>query len=207
MNFDGFRDLVRRAQDGDRQAMDQVLAVVTPHLERAAHGCLQSAAADESARDLMQEAWLRAWQNLRQFLGGSDDEQTGKMFCTWLGEVVRTVWLNRQRAGHARKRQPDQAVLRLDAAAPGDSTAPGAAQPAAPDPTPSKNVLAKERVRLLAEALRDLAPPDRQIVQMHFFEDLTWEQIGERLGLTREQVKYRYQLTLRRLQVVLKGLR
>ncbi len=36
MASEGFNDLVRRAQDGDRAAMDRVLETLRPHLEHLA---------------------------------------------------------------------------------------------------------------------------------------------------------------------------
>lgn len=85
MEAQGFRDLVRQAQAGDQQALDRLLSVVRPYLERLAQRYADPAWPSESVSDLVQEAWVRAWRKLDQFRGAADDEQTRAAFLAWAG--------------------------------------------------------------------------------------------------------------------------
>lgn len=76
----GFHDLVRRAQAGDRQAMERLLELVRPHLENLAGGYADPAEPAESTSDLVQSVLVRAWQNIEQFRGGAGDDETFAMF-------------------------------------------------------------------------------------------------------------------------------
>jgi RNA polymerase sigma-70 factor (ECF subfamily) len=210
MDATGFRDLVRRAQAGDPAAVDRLLAVIRPHLERLAARYADPARAAESTSDLVQEAWLRAWRKLDQFRGtDADDEQALAAFLTWVGKLLRHVGQNRQRDAHRQRRRPSQPLVSLDGAVPGGSTCPGkAVEPAAPQPTPSANVRANEQARFVLEALAELPDDkDREIVRLCFFEQLSLRQIAERLQLGYDDVRRRFRGSLRRLGDRLEGLR
>src|SRR5437867_2287578 len=108
-----FRDLVQRAQTGDRQAMDELLPIVRPWLEQSARRYVDPREPGASTSDLVQEAWLQAWQKLDQFRGGRDDQQTLAMFRAWVSRIVRRLGLNAVRHRHAQRRKPQQKIVRL----------------------------------------------------------------------------------------------
>jgi RNA polymerase sigma-70 factor (ECF subfamily) len=86
------RALVASAQAGDRTAFEQLTRPYSARLQRV---LLRITRSQEAAEDAMQDALLRAWQNLPRFRGDSS-------FFTWMtriaiNEAYRT--LQRARAG------------------------------------------------------------------------------------------------------------
>jgi RNA polymerase sigma-70 factor (ECF subfamily) len=204
----GFHDLLARSRSGDRAAAEELLAFVRPWLEKLARSHADPHAPDGSASDLVQEAWLRAWQKLDQFQGAADEEQALTMFHAWLARIVSRLGLNAARDRKAGQRMPPGKLLRLDgegAAASTDSAA--GIEPCATEPTPSANVQAAERARLVQAALAELTDPfDQAIIRLRFFEGLSLRQVAQQLGCNPETVRQRYHALLGRLEQHLGGL-
>jgi RNA polymerase sigma factor (sigma-70 family) len=190
----GFHDLLARARKGDRTAIDELLARIHPWIEQLARKAAPRHPAEGSVSDLVQEAWMRAWQKLDQFQGAGDEAQSVAMFHAWLARIVSRLGLNAVRDGHARQRTPPGKLLRLDGlgmAVSGDSAA--SLDPSADEPTPSAAMLAEEQARLVREALDELTDPlDRDILRLRFFEGLSLRQIALKLGCNHETVRQRY---------------
>lgn len=202
---EGFDALLRRAQTGDRSALELLLQQVQPWLRQQARSFADPQRPDASASDLAQDAWLRAWQKLAQFRGGPDDEQTRALFYAWLGRIVQRVGLNAQRARGTRQRQPAGRIIRLERTLRDLSSAPLA--PPAAGPTPSGQAEADERLSLIRNALERLDDAlDRDILRLRFFDGLSLRQIAERLEHNHEKVRQRFHTVLRRLERELKGL-
>jgi DNA-directed RNA polymerase specialized sigma24 family protein len=72
-NPPGFHDLLNRARSGDSAATDELLALIRPWVEQLARSHGRQFGLHESVSDLVQEAWLRAWQKLDQFQGAADE--------------------------------------------------------------------------------------------------------------------------------------
>lgn len=204
---DGFQDLVSRAQAGDRQAMDQLLAVIRPWLEQLARGYADPRRPDESTSDLAQEAWLRAWQKLDQFRGGGDDEQTRARFRAWLSQIVHRLGLNALRGRQTQRRKPPGKRLRVRPAPADESASQNGIEPAASGPTPSANMQAEEQMRRIRGALQQIADTtDREIVRLRFFEGWSLRQIARHLHTNQEQVRQRYHAVMEQLERELRDL-
>jgi RNA polymerase sigma-70 factor (ECF subfamily) len=193
-------DFLKRAQGGDRQALDQLLALLRPHLEQLARRYADPDCVTESTADLVQEAALRIWQKLDQFRGVEDAEQTTAMFQEWVKQLVGHLGLDRQRAHHAQRRGPSQPLLRLDASQGGEASGAGI-DPAASGPTPSANAGLEEEAQRIRAALEKLPEvTDREIVRLCFFDGLSLRQIAERLQLSYDKVRQRYHRSLKALE-------
>ena len=205
----GFDDLVRKAQDGDRAAMDRVLDLLRPYLARLAQPFVDPGHPVQSTADLLQESCLRAWQKLESFQGGGNDEETFAMFRSWLGQIVRRLGVDSQRARNRQRRSPPNKVLSLRVSGPGDSTVSGRGRdgmPAAQEPTPSAYVRADERAQAVAAALDKMPDPtDAAIVRLHVFEGMMFSDIARRLGLGYDRVRARFAAVMRRLERELDG--
>jgi RNA polymerase sigma-70 factor (ECF subfamily) len=197
----GFQDLLARTRAGDRTATDELLALVRPWLEQLARGHAHPHNPDGSVSDLVQEAWLRAWQKLDQFQGTADDIQSQAMFRAWLARIVVRLGLNAARNGAAQQRTPPGKLLRLDAGS------AAILDPSASEPTPSAAAQAQEEARRVHEALARLTDPlDRDVIRMRFFEGASLRQIADRLGCHHEVLRQRYRALLHRLEQDLNGL-
>jgi RNA polymerase sigma factor (sigma-70 family) len=191
-------DLLRRAQNGDRGAVEQLLAGLRPHLERLTQRYVDPDRAGESSADLVQEATLRIWQRLEQFRGAHNDDETAAMFHEWVRQLVHHVGLDKQRERHAQRRLPPRKLMRLDGDGDGGG---GGLDPAASSATPSANAGSAEQARLIRDAL-DRIPEAivREIVRLCFFEGLSLRQITQRLNLSYDKVRERYHHGLRILE-------
>jgi RNA polymerase sigma factor (sigma-70 family) len=202
----GFHDLVHRAQAGDPQAVDQLLELVRPRLEELAGGHADPAEPAASTTDLVQQAWLRAWQKLDQFHGGADDAQTWVRFCAWLAQIVRRLGQDARRA-RARHGPPPRKLRRRRGRQPGESTTQGSSvDPAASEPTPSAAMQAEEQAEMIRAALAKISDAtDREILRLRFVEGLSLRQVAERVQSNHETVRQRYHTLLRRLRRELGG--
>jgi hypothetical protein len=81
-----FSELVARAQDGDREILEGLLARWRPWLRHQARGLLRSpAAARLDSSDVVQHTLFKAYRNLRRFRGHSPGE-----FSNWLRQILRS---------------------------------------------------------------------------------------------------------------------
>jgi RNA polymerase sigma-70 factor (ECF subfamily) len=123
-----------------------------------------------SAADLAQETLLRAARGFDGFRGASGAELLG-----WL----RPILLNRladEAAGQ--RRRPAVPLADLD--------------PVADDSTPSARLMRQEESEALAGVLAQLPEPQRQVVLLCHRDNLTWAQIGARLGRSADAARMLY---------------
>jgi RNA polymerase sigma-70 factor (ECF subfamily) len=153
-------ELVRRTMAGDRVAFD---ALCSTHLARARAVARSVLGDDPTVDDVLQEAFLRAYQRLGQ-LGEP------ATFPAWLCAIVRNEsvsWIRRQARGRA---------VGLEQA--GD-----APQREADGENP--------RLAPLRSAFGKLSPSYREILAMKYDANLSYEQIAESLGTTVANVEKR----------------
>src|SRR6187549_3365145 len=79
--------LVRLAQRGDMLAFEELVARHRDKIYARAFSMIRN---EEDAIDLSQEAWIKAWQRLKQFQGDSS-------FLTWMTRIVINLCLDRLR--------------------------------------------------------------------------------------------------------------
>lgn len=80
--------LIEAARGGDRHAFE---SLYSQHVGRVYAICLRLSANVQTAEELTQEAFVRAWQRLSSFRGDS-------AFATWLHRLTVNVVLDQQRA-------------------------------------------------------------------------------------------------------------
>lgn len=134
------------------------------------------------AADLMQEAFLRAWQRLPELAGLADDAQRA-----WIFAVSRNLSIDEHR--RARTRAATAAALRR---APADAVSPA-----------STTVIAAERVAVVAEAIQRLPEQQRVTLSLAAAGGLTSTEIASALGVPPGTVRYRLSLARRTLAAAL----
>lgn len=123
----------------------------------------------DDAHDLLQDAFLRAYEKLAKFQGESS-------FYTWVYRIAVNLALS----GRRRKRP----VLHLHHGSGSGSRGAGIDPPyEAADSDPSAPIERAERERLIQEALNALGPDHRAVVIMKEFDGLHYEEIGAILGI------------------------
>src|ERR1044071_1343518 len=96
LNYSSAEDaaLVRAAQKGDMGAFEELVARHRDKIYARAFSMVRN---EEDAVDLSQEAWVKAWQRLKQFQGESS-------FVTWMTRIAINLCLD-----HLRKQKRHRA--------------------------------------------------------------------------------------------------
>ena len=168
--------LVERAKSGDREAFDRLVRVT--HSDAYALA-LRLTGSTEDARDVVQEAYLRAYRSVGRFRGEA-------LFSTWLYRIVANC-----AATHVGRRQ----LYRHDHLGAHDDVVD-----TRPDYDPTlQGDLAALREKLDA-AIRDLPPRLRSVVVLRDMYDLPHEAIAKELGISVTAAKVRLHRARRRLR-------
>ncbi len=146
--------LIGAARSGDRRAFERLYR---RHVGRVYALCLRLTAHVETAEELTQEAFVRAWQRLSSFRGDS-------AFGTWLHRLTVNVVFDEQRSRHAWFRRMTSIDDDVDAE---------------PDPHPVSNADRHD----LEAAIRRLPRGARTVFVLHDVEGWQHEEIATRGGI------------------------
>jgi len=163
-------EVVDRVRSGATALYELIVRRYNQRLYRIARAILRD---DTEAKDVMQEAYVRAYQHLGQFEGRAP-------FATWLTRIAVHEALARLRTR--------QKMRQLEP--PGDDEAmetPILEKSLDPEQETSK----REVARLLEEELLNLPEQYRSVLMLRDVEDLSTAETAEALGLTEENVKVR----------------
>ena len=129
----------------------------------------------ELAQELTQETFLRCYQFLKSY----DPE---RKFSTWLYKVAKNLCVDEL------KRQRSAREVRLDDALPAIDARDVAS---AVDRNQQVQCIRREEDFRLLEALQELPPAARTVLLLHYFQGLSYQEIGEMLGLPVSTIKIR----------------
>jgi len=169
--------LVRRAKDGDLQAYDEL---VQRYQERIYATIYHMTSNHEDANDLAQDAFIKAFQALKSFKGGSS-------FYTWIYRIAVNKTINflkqRRHKGH-------MSLNELDFNAENDPDLVALVS----DKTPQRDAGLNELKEKLNEAMQRLSEPHRLVVALHDVQGLAHEEIAEimdcNIGTVRSRLFY-----------------
>ncbi len=169
--------LVKRARQGDLGAYDEL---VRRYQERIYATLYHMTANHEDANDLAQEAFIKAYQALKSFKGGSS-------FYTWVYRIAvnKTINFLKQRKNKAHLSLDD-----LDFNAEHDPDLVALIS----DKTPRREINLAELHEKLNVALQKLSEPHRLVVTLHDVQGLSHEEIAEimdcNIGTVRSRLFY-----------------
>ena len=169
-------DLVRRATAGEREAFDEMVR----RTHHDAYGlALRLTSDEEDARDVVQDAYLRAYRGLDGFRGDAK-------FSTWLYRIVANCasTATGKRRRHRHEQMPDEALV-------ADQR---------PDNDPALQASVGELRDRLDDAIRELPPRLRSVVVLRDVYDLPHDAIAEELGISVSAAKVRLHRARRRLR-------
>jgi len=172
-------ELVTAARGGDREAFDEIVRATYPETFALA---LRLTANEEDAKDVVQEAYLRAYRGLKRFRGDAS-------FTTWLYRITANC-ASTQLGRRARHRHED-----LD-----DS---GDVRDLRPDHDPEARAEAEALRGRVAAALDGLPPRLRAVVVLRDVYDLPHEAIAAELGISEAAAKVRLHRARLRLRAQL----
>ncbi len=165
--------VVRQVQSGDVQAYAQL---VLKYQDRVHNTCCRLCGNVEDARDVTQDAFLKAFECIESFRGASS-------FYTWLFRIAVNLAINHRR----RTARTRHASVNGDGE--GSSAAASLADPAEPDP--ALRMARGEMRGHVSRALRELDETYRVAVVLRDMEGFDYAEIAEILGVPKGTVKSR----------------
>ena len=127
------------------------------------------------ADDLTIEAFGKAFKNLQKYT-------TDYAFSTWLFRIAANNCID-----YLRKRNQIQYVFGSNAD--GEQSENDPARMPSPNPGPEDMVIAKEKIQLMRDLVERLKPHYRLLVEMRYFQELSYEEIAVKLDLPLGTVK------------------
>jgi RNA polymerase sigma-70 factor, ECF subfamily len=188
---------IAAAHNGDREALNRLLALCRPYLLLAANQDIDPVLrARVAPSDVVQDSLLEAARGFPAFQGRSEDE-----LLAWLRRVLRNNLANeRRRHRGAAMRSTEREVSLAEV-----SAAEGEDRLREEEETPSATARARERDEALERALKQLPEHYRQALLLHTQEGLTFAQVGERLGVSEEAARKLWSRASEKLAQLLEG--
>jgi RNA polymerase sigma-70 factor (ECF subfamily) len=166
--------LVQAAKGGDIAAFEQLIKKYDRNVFRIAQHITQNR---EDAEDVVQDAFLKAYQNLKQFQGNSK-------FYTWLVRIAVNEALMK-----LRKRKTSKTVSMDEDVETEDGSVPR--EVADWSPNPEQLFGQSELSDILAKTIQGLPTGFRTVFVLRDVEGLSTEETAETLGLSVPAVKSR----------------
>jgi RNA polymerase sigma-70 factor, ECF subfamily len=167
-------ELVTSARQGDTAAFSVLVGRYEGKIFRLAMNITQNR---EDAEDVLQEAFLKAYEHLDQFQGNS-------RFYTWIVRIAVNQALMK-----LRKRRSDKAVSLDEQIDTGEDTV--VREIAAWDPDPEEQFSREELHEILTGAIEELAPIYKTVFTLRDVDGLSTEETAEALDLSVPAVKSR----------------
>lgn len=195
---DSFSMLIGRARSGDQQAVGELCQIAQKYLLLIANQDLNSQVLQKlGASDVVQQSMLVANNKMEQFQGRTKGE-----FFAWMRQIVinecrqatrgfqQTVKRDISRERSISKQADESTQFQLN------------------DPylTPSTTAANDEQSRLVNLALARLEPLQRQVIELRNWEELSFEDIGRKIGKSGEATRKIWSRAIVKLEQELKTL-
>jgi RNA polymerase sigma-70 factor, ECF subfamily len=191
MGSDTEVDLLVRCRRGEAAAWDELFdrhyAAAGRFIFQLGHDFTR-----EDAEEICQEAFLSVIKNIESFHGGSQ-------FQTWLFRIAANKARDYRERQHAAKRGGGQTPISLQAEDPESGLA---LDPPSAAPTPDMALVGVEQIALVHRALDQVGEPCREIIQLRYFGDLSYDEISAALKLNAKTVSSRLSKCLDRLEEI-----
>ncbi len=169
--------LMLRVRDDDAGAFEELVRRYQGRLVRLFHHIGPS---PELAEDLAQEVFLRIYRSRAKY-------EAGAKFSTWLFTIAGNVARNAARS-QGRRREVNEADTRQTAEDSQPSLMAGMALDAS-SLMPARVVEGEERALMVRKAVESLGERQRMALMLSRFENMSYVEIAEAMGLTSKAVK------------------
>ena len=191
MSVETEAQLIARCRQGDARAWDTLFDLHYAATARFIFQLSYSFTA-EDVEEICQEAFLSVIKNIESFAGGSRLQ-------TWIFRIAANKARDyRERLGAA-KRGGGRTIVPLDSEGSEDAAPLRAPSPL---PGPDEILLRAERASQLGEALGRLEAPCREVIDLRYFADLSYDEIAAELKLNPKTVSSRLSKCLDRLEKI-----
>jgi RNA polymerase sigma-70 factor (ECF subfamily) len=182
-------ELLERCRRGETVAWD---ALFDLHYAAAGRFIFQLASdfTREDAEEICQEVFLSVIRNINSFHGNSQ-------FQTWLFRIAANKARDFRERRNAAKRGSGHVPVSLQAEDPESGLT---LDPPADLPGPDEIIMNAEKMALVRQALDNLGEPCREIIELRYFGDLSYEELSLTLKLNPKTVSSRLSKCLDRLE-------
>ncbi len=177
------RDLLIKAQNGDKQAFGKI---VNRYKHRAFTTALGLTGSSEAALDLSQEAFVRAYRAIKRF-------DPDRPFFTWYYRILRNLCLNYLR-NHARQARPFSEIGETFI-----NQIPDQGEDA------EAHLEKQELAELVWRAINQLTALEREVIILREFQNLSYREIAEILQISQGTVMSRLYNARRALKTRIMG--
>src|SRR5437016_6116702 len=184
-------ELIERCRGGDADAWDALFDKYYPVAARFVFQ-LSAAFSHEDTEEICQETFLSVVRNLESFQGKSS-------FQTWLLRIAANKAMDYRQKIHAAKRGGNAPHLSLSAPANSNERVP---ELASDNPGPDVLLGKAETFHLLRESLDQIEDRCREIIELRYYGDLSYEEIAGELHLNPKTVSSRLSKCLDRLGTI-----
>lgn len=167
-------DLLTQIAAGSREAFETLYRRYEQRLYRYLVGLVREAAL---AEELLLDVMLEVWRGAARFRGDSK-------VSTWLLGIARHKALSLLRRQALPIDPLDEATVQVET----------------PEPNPFERVQAKEQRERLWQAMQTLSPQHREVLELAFVHDLSYQEIAELVGSPVNTVKTRVFYAKQKLQ-------
>jgi len=184
------RWLIARCLRGDGAAWDELFDM---HYGPAARFVFQLGfeLTCQDVEEVCQEVFLSVIRNLSGFEGKSRLQ-------TWIFRIAANKARDFCQKQGAAKRGGGRAAVPIH---PVDRDVGPSVDPPSPAPDPSGRLIQSEHMELIGHALRQLGDYEREIIEMRYFAQLSYKEIGASLNLNDKTVSSRLSRAVARLKV------
>ena len=179
--------LFRSAQRGNMPPFEELVARHRDKIYARAFSMIRN---EEDATDLSQEAWVKAWQRLKQFQGDSS-------FLTWMTRIVINLCLDKLRK---QKRERAESIENLEEESGGVER-----QMPMVIVNPTERLERAELRQRIDKALGQLSYEHRTVLILHEFEELEYKEIAKRMQCSIGTVMSRLFYARRKMAVLMAG--
>lgn len=185
--------LIARCRNGDAAGWDELFDRFYPVAARFVFQ-LSPDFSHEDTEEICQETFLSVIKNIASFQGGS-------AFQTWLLRIASNKAMDFREKTRAAKRGGGIAPLRINTDESGDDPP---IDPPSANPGPDVSLLNAEKFTLLRQGLDQLDAPCREVIELRYYGDLSYEEIASALQLNPKTVSSRLSKCVAKLALIAK---
>ena len=191
MGVESEAELLARCRRGEEAAWDELF---DRHFAAAGRFVFQLGQdfTREDVEEICQEVFLSVIKNIDTFQGQSQ-------FQTWLFRIAANKARDYRQRQHAAKRGGGQITLSLQAEDPESGLA---LDPPSAAPTPDVCLMGAEQIAQVQLALEQMGEDCREIIELRYFADLSYDEISRSLRLNPKTVSSRLSKCLDRLEEI-----
>ena len=175
-------ELILRTQKGDREAFG---VIVRRYMKRAYFAAMTIVREHNEAMDLSQEAFARAFRGIKRF-------DTSMPFFPWYHSTLRNLWINRCRKGRG---------VKFTSLSVGGDDESQTIEVASRDEGPFVAAEKSEMAEVLAREMAGLDEDKREILHLRHFENMSYREISQALGIPEGTVMSRLHSARQALRV------